>query len=891
MPLRHSKKRGLPVQLSGTLRRRRRVLLERLETRQLLAGDMTFADSLPTAEEAEYGNAVLTEDGRAACLAFKATSLAEGELPAGDPEEAPGDVDLSVSIVQPPGPLAPGSPLTSTITFENAGPQPADASDLQVAFDAGLTGITWQREVFQPSPALVTATGLDGDNGFSIPGDSGSSLSGTSVSGIGDVNDDGIDDIAIGAAVGDLVVVFGSSAGFGANFDVTSLDGSNGFRVTGTSGNALVADGAGDVNGDGIDDLIIGDSFELDSGQAFVIFGQSTFASAVDASALNGTTGFSISGINSGDGLGSSVSGAGDINGDGIADIVVGASNAKQSSAPAIENTGEAYVIFGKDTAATTLFPAAFDLTTLNGGNGFVVQAEAAGDLLGAVVDNAGDVNGDTIDDLLITAPGNPTSTTLGAAYVLYGQDTGFGANLALAGLSSSNGFKIAGIRSGQALGSSASGLGDINGDGFDDLVIAEAADAAQALGGAQGYVVLGHNNTTGSFDLTSLVGSNGFTFVQSNSASPSPLRVSEAGDINGDGLDDLLVGAAAAQVGSSTIPGGAFAVYGTDSGFAAAITLADLDGNNGFRFEGEDVLGNAGDAVGSAGDINGDGLADVIVGAPFAAAIAGESYVVFGRGSTFTAGSGAINQTVDIDAGGRVIYHVDATIAAGPTETVVDATAAGSDDNTPGNNTASATTLITAAAAPTVSSIQINDGSASRSQITSITVTFDSIVNETEVASAFSISQIDDNVDVGIINADVDSTSGVTIVTLTFDGTSTVSRLGTGPLGNSLADGNYLLTIDTSKVLIGSVPMDANDPDRFFGGNVAADVLNDDFFRLLGDANGDGFRNGIDLNQIIPTLFSTINYRADLDTNGDGASNGIDLNALIPTLFGSGRL
>ncbi len=192
--------------------------------------------------------------------------------------------------------------------------------------------------------------------------------------------------------------------------------------------------------------------------------------------------------------------------------------------------------------------------------------------------------------------------------------------------------------------------------------------------------------------------------------------------------------------------------------------------------------------------------------------------------------------------------------------------------------------------ATPQVESVVINDGSASRSQITSVTVTFDSEVDHANLQSAFTLTNIDTSTQVTGLNIDASDASGKTTVVLTFAaGASVVTRVGTGLQGNSLDDGNYRLDIAGTQVQSASNAA-AMAVDYAFGGQNAAGTPNDDFFRLLGDANGDGFRNGIDLNSIIPSLFNPLEYRFDLDTNGDGAINGIDLNDLIPTIFGSPR-
>ena len=494
---------------------------------------------------------------------------------------------------------------------------------------------------------VLRLANLTGTNGFRLDGVAADDRSGLAVSGAGDVNDDGFDDLVVGAFGADAnggnsgasYVVFGQAGGFAASLNLNTLDGSNGFRldgavVDGRSGYAVSA--AGDVNGDGIDDLVVGAPGTRPngsySGTSYVVFGQASgFAASLNLNTLDGSNGFRLDGVALRDRSGSAVNAAGDINGDGFDDVVVGAHFADPNGS----YSGASYVVFGQASG----FAAALNLNTLDGSNGFRLDGAAAYDRSGGAVSTAGDINGDGFDDLVIGASmANPNSSESGASYVVFGQASGFAATIGLNTLDGSNGFRLEGVDSFDRSGRAVSAAGDVNGDGFDDLVVSSYRRGLFGFDNGASYVVFGQaSGFAATINLNSLDGSNGFRLDGVAMGDYSGRAVSAAGDVNGDGFDDLVVGAPNADPNGS-YSGASYVVFGQASGFAATIGLNTLDGTNGFRLDGVVVEDRSGWALSAAGDVNGDGFDDLVVGA-FGAnpngITSGSSYVVFGRDFT----------------------------------------------------------------------------------------------------------------------------------------------------------------------------------------------------------------------------------------------------------------
>ena len=475
---------------------------------------------------------------------------------------------------------------------------------------------------------------LEGFNGFTF--ETPDLIGSTVVSNAGDINGDGIDDAIIGAptvdqglsreTAGASYVLFGSETSFSRTFTPADLDGTNGFAINGVeefdeAGAAVSA--AGDVNGDGIDDVIIGaptSRFSRNSsnfdGKSYVVFGSAAgFSPELELSDLDGTNGFVINGVEDGDAFGDSVSGAGDVNGDGIDDVIVRASVTNQN-----------YVVFGSQAG----FGSEINAADLDGSNGFVIEneMESARDFNGNAVSAAGDVNGDGIDDLILGADRDaPDGVQTGSSYVIFGTAEGFDSTLAISSLNGSNGFAIPGINAADNAGDAVSGAGDVNGDGIDDVIIGAFGADAQGDRAGESYVVFGRAGGFDSrLDLTSLDGTNGFVLTGTAEGNLTGRAVSGAGDVNGDGIDDVIVGALGTEVDGGSSTGESYIVYGSRSGFERTIDLSTLNGVNGFTIQGLSNFDVLGASVSGAGDLNNDGIDDLIIGAD------GESYVIFGQ-------------------------------------------------------------------------------------------------------------------------------------------------------------------------------------------------------------------------------------------------------------------
>jgi hypothetical protein len=305
----------------------------------------------------------------------------------------------------------------------------------------------------------------------------------------------------------------------------------------------------------------------------------------------------------------------GDVNGDGIADALYGAPGAGNNSRPA---SGSVYVVFGSTPADPV------DLGNL-GSRGFRIDGPAASTFTPASLATA-DFNGDGKDDVLI---GVQSAGSGGTGYVVFGRTATSSIDLNNLGTA---GVRIDAAASGDSLGADVADLGDLNGDGRDDIAIgANQGDSGGANSGTT-YVVLGRTSKT-TINVGSL-GIGGFTIQGAAPQENSGAAVANAGDVNADGRDDLVIGAFGAGANSRLQSGTAYVVFG--QAVPGDVDLSSL-GSAGYRIDGAATGDFLGFSVAGIGDINNDGKDDMALGAPnadFAGGSSGSTYVILGRTS-----------------------------------------------------------------------------------------------------------------------------------------------------------------------------------------------------------------------------------------------------------------
>jgi hypothetical protein len=454
---------------------------------------------------------------------------------------------------------------------------------------------------------LGSSTGLGATAAWTANLDQDLAFFGWSVASAGDVNNDGFDDVIVGAPLydadpvanddqGGAFLYMGSSAGLEASASWTAVSGQDDADF----GRAVAA--AGDMNGDGYDDICVGaENFDhvnriLDGqGAAFVYLGSASGLGSAPAVTLESD---SVSG------LGDAVSGGGDIDNDGYADLVVGA--------PAYSDQqigeGRAYAYLGGSELGAEVeppepassCPEAVAVENLESclplklaWTGSAEDPEGAS-LYGAAVAGA-DVNGDGFSDVVVGAPwmGSDTESHLGKAYLYLGGEAGPQATAA---------WTVQSVDPGARLGASISSAGDVNADGFEDVVIGSPG-ADVMVPDYDGSVMVFHGSASGLDTVPSWTATPGQVNARLGAS------VATAGDVNGDGHDDVVVGA------------NLYDADEVDEGRALVYlgSLAGLELNAAWTAESDQAAAQFGSSVSSAGDVDGDGFHDVVVGARYA--------------------------------------------------------------------------------------------------------------------------------------------------------------------------------------------------------------------------------------------------------------------------------
>ncbi|MGE5498488.1 MAG: FG-GAP-like repeat-containing protein, partial [Syntrophothermus sp.] len=410
----------------------------------------------------------------------------------------------------------------------------------------------------------------------------------------GDVNGDGFGDVIIGANSydngqtdeGKVYLYYGTASGLSATPAWTA----EGNQESALFGHVVAS--AGDVNKDGYSDVIIAapgySNGQSGEGRVFVYYGS---ASGLPANA-NWTGESNLADAY----YGNSAASAGDVNNDGYSDIIVGAPYYSPSMFK--PQTGRVYVYYGSASG-------------LSGTASWTKDGATYYHMLGFSASSAGDVNKDGYSDIIVSAPGYGSGQTYeGITYLYLGKSTG---------LSTTAAWNYESNRDTAGFGFCVAPAGDINNDGFADVIVGVPDYSNGQPGEGAAYIFYGQSSGLSSTPTW---------FKESNIEKSSfGYSVASAGDVNHDGFNDILIGSPNYANGN-VVEGAAYLFYGTASGLSATA---------GWIIESNQDSASLGYCVASGGDINKDGIKDILIGAPaYNGGIAreGEALVYYGSNS-----------------------------------------------------------------------------------------------------------------------------------------------------------------------------------------------------------------------------------------------------------------